>query len=155
MLSDSERLAQERLFQGLPVHVGVETYYQAGVELGKLKSAAATAVNVFQPPATLVVSDAMETGASGTSSVSLMEVPTGVEGDTTRPTSAMQVSSSDEAYVAPEGNNGIGVIEHPSPLPPIPTTPASAVSSSSDDASVGGAQKNTPVNFPVNDPPAQ
>ena len=86
-----------------------------------------------------------------------MEAPTGVEGDTTRPTSAMQVSSSDKAFVAPGGNNGIGAIEHPSPLPPIPTTPVSAVSSSIDDASAGGAQKNseTPMNSPMNDPPAQ
>ena len=99
----------------------------------------------------------METGASGTSSVSLMEVPTGVEGDTTRPTSAMQVSSSDELLVVSGGNNGVGVIEHPSPLPPVPTTPASAVSSSSDDASAGGTQKSseTPVNVPMNDPPTQ
>ena len=83
-----------------------------------------------------------------------MEAPTGVEGDITRPTSAMQVSSSDEAFVAPGGNNGIGVIERPSPLPPVPTTPASAVSSSSDDASAGGAHKNseTPLNSPMNDP---
>ena len=73
MLSDSERLAQEQLFNGLPVRFGFEPYYQAGVELEKLKTAATTAVNVFQPPATLVVSDARETGASGTSSVSLME----------------------------------------------------------------------------------
>ena len=125
--------------------------------MGKLKTAAATAMSVFQTPATLVVSDAMETGASGTSSVSLMEVPTGVEGDTTRPTSAMQVSSSDEAFVAPGGNNGVGVIEHPGPLPPVQTTPASAVSSSSDDVSAGGALKNseTPLNSPMNDPPSQ
>ena len=116
MLSDSERLAKQQLFQGQPAHVGFEPYYQAGIELGKLKTAAATAVSVFHSPATLVVSNAMETEASGTSSVSLMEAPTGVEGDTTRPTSAMQVSSSDEAFVAPGGNNGIGVIERPSPL---------------------------------------
>ena len=72
------------------MHVGFEPYYQAGVELGKLKSAAATAVSVFQTTATLVVSDAMETGASGTSSVSLMEAATSVEDDNTRPTGAMQ-----------------------------------------------------------------
>ena len=53
------------------------------------------------------------------------------------------MSSSDEAFVAPGGNNGIGVIDQPSPLPPVPTTPVSAVSSSSDDASAGGAQKNS------------
>ena len=125
--------------------------------MGKLKTAAATAVSVFQTPATLVVSDAMETGASGTSSVSLMEAPTGVEGDSTGPTSAMQVSSSDEGFVAPGGNNGIGVIEHPSPLPPVPTTPASAISNSSDDASAGGAQKNSEIhlNSSMNVPPAQ
>ena len=139
------------------MRVGFEPYYQEGVELGKLKTAVSTAVNVFQPPATLIVSDAMETGASGTSSVSLMDAPTGVEGDTTRPPSAMQVSSADEAFMAPRGNNGIGVLERPSPLEPVPTTPASAVSSSSDDASAGGARKNsaTHVNSPMNDPPAQ
>ena len=122
-----------------------------------MKTVVTTAVTVFQPPATLAVSDAMETGASGISSVSLMELPTGVEGDTMRPTSAMQVSSWDEVFLAPGGNDGIGVLERPSPLPPIPTTPASAVSSSSDDASAAGARKNsaTPVPSPVIDPPAQ
>ena len=89
------------------------------MEFGKLKTAITTAESEFQPPTTLVVSDAMETGASLTSSVALMEAPTGVEGDTTRPTSAMQVRSSDEAFVAPGGNNGIGVLERPSPLPPV------------------------------------
>ena len=116
-----------------------------------------TAVNVFQRPPTLVVSDAMEIGASVTSSVSLMEAPTGVEGDTTRPPSAMQVRSSDEGFLAPGGNNGIGLIERPSPVPAVPTTPARAVSSSSDDASVGGARKNstTPLYSPMNGAPAQ
>ena len=139
------------------MHVGFESYYQAGVELGKLKTAVTTTVNGSQRPAMLVGSDAMETGASGTSSVSLMEGQTAVEGDTTRPPSEMQVSSSDEALVAPGGNNGIAVIESPSPMPPVSTTPPSAVSSSSDDASAAGTRINstTPVHSTVNDPPAQ
>ena len=74
-------------------------------------------------------------GKHGTSSVSLMETPTGVEGDSRRPTSAMQVSSSGEVFATPGGNDGMGVLERPSPLPSRPTTPASAVSGSSEDAS--------------------
>ena len=157
VLSDSERLAREQLFHGLPVHVGFDPYYRAGVELEKLRTVGTTAVSVFQQPVTSALSDAMETGASGISSVSLMELPTGVEGDTMRPTSAMQVSSSDHVFPAPAGNDGIGVVERPSPLPPVSWTPGSAVSSSSDDASAAGARKNsaTPVNPPVIDPPAQ
>ena len=66
------------------------------------------------------------------------------------------MSSSDEAYIDRRGNNGIGVIDRPSPLPPVSTTPASAVSCSSDEASAAGTRKNsaTPVNSPVDDPPA-
>ena len=89
VLSDSQRLAPEQLFQGLPVHVGFDPYYRAGVELGKLKTVVTTAVTLFQLPATLALSDAMETGASRTSSVSLIEATTGVDGDTTRPSIAM------------------------------------------------------------------
>ena len=33
VLSDSERLPREQLFQGLPVHVVFDPYYRAGVEL--------------------------------------------------------------------------------------------------------------------------
>ena len=125
--------------------------------MGKLKTAVITVVIVFQRPATLLVSNAKETGASGTSSVSLMESPTRVERDATRPTSEMQLSSSDEAFVASGGNNGVCVIERPSQLPPVSTTPASAVSRSSDEASAGGARKNSTThrNSPMNDPPAQ
>ena len=99
----------------------------------------------------------METGAPGTSSVSLMETPTGVEGDMTLPPTSMQVCSSDEVFAAPGGNNGIGVLERPSPLPPVATTPPSAVSSSSDYASAGKARKNsaTLVNSHMIDHPAK
>ena len=50
MLSDSTRVVPEQLFQRLPVRVGFEPYYQAGIVLGKLKTAAATAVSMFQTP---------------------------------------------------------------------------------------------------------
>ena len=84
-----------------------------------------------------------------------MDAPNGVEGDTTRPTSAMQVSSSDEVLVAPERNSSIGLLERSSPVRPIAATTMRAVSSSSDDASAGGAQKNsaTPVNSLTLEPP--
>ena len=99
----------------------------------------------------------METGGSGTSSISLMDTPNGVEVATTRPTSAMQVSSSDEVFLAPGGNSSIAVLERPSPVPPIAMMPVSAVSSSSDAASAGGTQKNsaTPVNSATLDPPCK
>ena len=78
MFSHSERVAREQLFLGLPLHVGFDPHYQADVELIKMKAVMISAVTVFQPPLTLAVPDAMEKGASGTSSVSLIEAPTGV-----------------------------------------------------------------------------
>ena len=107
---------------------------------------------MFLPPATLALFEAMETGASGTSSVSLIVAPTGVEGDTTRPMSPMQVCSSDEVFLASRGNHGSDVLERAYPLPTVPTKRASAVSSSSHDASAVVALKNSGirVNSPIN-----
>ena len=84
-----------------------------------------------------------------------MDKPNGLDGHTTSPTSAMQVSSSHDVFPAPGWNDGIDLQERPSPLPPIPTTPVSAGSSSSDDSSSHGPECNSasPVNSPEIDPP--
>ena len=87
-----------------------------------------------------------------------MEASNELGGQTTRPTSAMQVGSSDEVFLAPGRNNdGIGVLERPSSLPPVATAPVSGVTSSSDEASVGGTQKDsaTPMPTSMNDLPSQ
>ena len=95
ILSDSERLAREQILKDMPGAVGLEPYYRACVELGKSKTVVTTEVIAFRPPASPIASEAMETGASGTLIVSLIEMPTIDEGAPTRPTSAMQVGSSD------------------------------------------------------------
>ena len=80
MLSDSERNPLATLFLGLPGHVGFNAYYQAGVDLA-LSQAVATKVSVFLSPAKPTTSEAMETGASSTSSLSLVDAPSALEGD--------------------------------------------------------------------------
>ena len=96
VFSDSERVTWELLFQGLRANVGFDPYYQGGVELGKSRTVVTTAVSVFRQPATPIVSEAMEPGPSGTSNVSQLDAANVVGGDTTRQSSGMQLSSSDE-----------------------------------------------------------
>ena len=48
-----------------------------------------------------------------------MKAPSAMEGETTLPTSAMQVISSDEVFMAPGWNDWIGVLERPRPLAPV------------------------------------
>ena len=86
-----------------------------------------------------------------------MEESNAVEDEPTPATSAKQLSSSDEVFVAAGGNNGIGVLERPSPLPPVVSLTASAVPTSSDAALALGTQTDsaTPVPTPMNDPPTQ
>ena len=83
-----------------------------------------------------------------------MEASNGLDGEMTRPTSAMHVSSSDEDFMPPGGNDGIGVLERPSPLSHVATVSASAVTSSSDEGSDVGREKDsaTPVPTPMNHP---
>ena len=77
-----------------------------------------------------------------------------MEGDTKRPTSAMQLSSSDEVFLAPGRND---VLERRSPVPRISSTSTSAGSRSSYDASDGGAQQDsaTSLNSPTLEPPVK
>ena len=72
LFSDSEPRTREQLFQCLPVHVGFDPYYRAGVEMGKKQTVAPMKVRVFRQPAMPIACEAVETGASGTSSVCML-----------------------------------------------------------------------------------
>ena len=75
---------------------------------------------IYVPPAmSTSTSDTMETAVSATSSMSTADAPITVDESATIPTSALQVSSSDEVSVVAGRSAGMGPSERPSPVPTI------------------------------------
>lgn len=82
--------------------IGLEAYHQAGLEFGKSRTTATaapgagTSTTVSASPAiSTPTSDAMETAASATSRISMADPSNALDGEETRPPSAMQLNSSD------------------------------------------------------------
>ena len=97
----------------------------------------------------------METVASWTSSVFLMEAAKALEGAKRIPASSMQLRCSVQDFMTTGGNNCLYVLHRQSPLQPLVKASPSALPSSSDAASAAsaaGTRKNsaTPVRDLVN-----